>query len=380
MDGRGLIDGQEPGRAPDLGFAPPESPTAGTPTAGTPPQVTVPYGQPGPYAAYAPGPQAPSNPRATASLVLGIVSLFLSLLFVPSIVGVVLGITGLARSRRSDPPTGRGAAITGIVLSVLGAVLGVLLAVVGSNAIADLAETVFEESASTADEDGGDGLAGHPEDEAQPFDPKDFEAVDAAQWSSIVEEPRRAAGRAVVVFAEVARFDSSTGADRFLAVAGVDQPGTTFELQSTSVFIGDEAQLGGVETGDVLRIHAVVADTMKFETELGGISTIPALTVVRVEDVGFVDLSKDFTLGAAQRDQIGFLSVPVTVTNSGTQPFAYGADIVAESKDGSTTYEKGLVFVEDLKPGQTVEAQADFFEDVPADAVFRVERAERFLG
>lgn len=386
MDGQIPAGGQDSGSTQDPRFATPAPPAmpalAPEPPAsqappGYGPMPSAPYG-PTTYAP-TPGPTPPSNPQATASLVLGIVSLFLSLLFVPSIVGAVLGIVGLARSRRTDPPVGRGAAITGIALSVVGAVLGVLLAVVGSNAIADLVRTVSEESASAASEDGAGTPGGDAEGEAPAFDPQDFDAVDATRWRSIVENPQRATGRAVVVFAEVARFDSSTGPDRFLAVAGVDQPGTTFELQSTSVFIADEAQLAGVETGDVLKIHAVVVDSMEYETELGGVSMIPALTIAQLEDVGFVDLSTDFTLASAERDQIGILSVPVTVTNSGAQTFAYSAEIVAQSKDGSTTYETGLVFVEGLEPGQTVEAKADFFEDVPADAVFRVERAERFI-
>lgn len=396
VDGGEPVDGQGSEATQNLRFAMPDSPPVGTRpegTAATPgATVPVPVGpgiaapasplvrpplRSGPYAP-ATGPEPSSNPQATASLVLGIVSLVLSLLFVPSIVGVILGIAGLARSRRTDPPTGRGAAITGIVLSVVGAVLGVLVAVVGSNALADLAETISEESASTATGE-GDGSTGRSEAEAEPFDPEDFVTVDAAQWESIVQHPDRAGGRAVVVFAEVMRFDSSTGPDRFLAVAGVDQPGDSFELQSSSVFIGEESLLEGVETDDVLKIHAVVTGSLELETQLGGVSKVPALTIAQVEDVGFADLSKDFTLGAAERGQLGFISVPVTVTNSGGQAFTYSAEVVAESKDGKTSYGTGTVFLENIKPGKKPEVVVDFFDEVPADAVFRVKTAERYI-
>jgi predicted RNA-binding protein with TRAM domain len=339
--------------------------------------ITSPGYQAPPYQPYTPAaaPETPGNPQATASLVLGIVSLVLSVLFVPAILGVVLGIVGLSRSRRTYPPTGRGAAITGIVLSVIGAVLGVAVAVTASNALSGLARTIVEESRTTAPGDGGVGGGS----EAPVLDPEDFVTVDAAQWESIVKDPAGAEGRAVVVFAEVVRFDSSTGADRFLAISGVDQPGDRGELQAGSVFIGEEPVLAGVEEGDVLKVHAVVTDSMELETRLGGVSAVPALTIAQVEDVGLADLRKDFTLGAAARDQLGILSVPVTVTNSGGETFTYSAKVVAESKDGKTSYDVGTVFVENIKPGRTVKVGVDFFEEVPADAVFRVDGTERYI-
>jgi hypothetical protein len=148
--------------------------------------------------------------------VLGIVSMFASALFVTAIVGVVLGIVGLARSGRTDPPIGRGKAITGIALSVLSAVLG------------------------------------------------------------------------------------------------------------------------------------------------------------------FADLSQDVKLGTADRIQADWASLPATVTNSSSQTFTYLVDVVAESKDGSTSYGTGTGLAENLEPGQRQEVAVDFFDEIPADAVFRIESVDRF--
>lgn len=83
------------------------------------------------------------NGVATASLVLGIVSIVTSLLFVPAVVGLVLGIIGATRAARTTPPTGRGRAIAGMVLSVIGLLVGVGIA----NALAT---------------GGGDGAGGAP--------------------------------------------------------------------------------------------------------------------------------------------------------------------------------------------------------------------------
>ncbi|MDR7385030.1 DUF4190 domain-containing protein [Promicromonospora iranensis] len=362
---------------------PPTAPYQQPPSYQQPPYHQQPYHQQPPYHQQAPshgpyapaaGPQGPTNPQATASLVLGIVSLVLSVLFVPAIIGVVLGIVGLVRSRRTDPPVGRGAAITGIVLSVVGAALGAVLVVTASSALTDLAETMSQESSSSATEGGSGGTA-----DAPVFDPKDFAQVDARQWDAIAKHPDRAEGDKVVVFAEVMRFDSSTGSDRFLAIAGIDQPGHSGELRSGSVFIGEEPLLGGVQEDDVLKIHAEVSGSLELETQLGGVSRVPVLIITKVEDVGFADLRKDFTVGAAETDQLGILSVPVTVTNSGGRNFTYSASVVAESKDGKSSYGTGTVFIENIKPGKKVEVDVDFFDDIPADAVYRVEVTGRYI-
>ncbi|MFJ3405060.1 DUF4190 domain-containing protein [Promicromonospora sp. NPDC090134] len=317
------------------------------------------------------GPAAPTNPQATASLVLGISSLFLSLLFVPSILGVVLGIVGVARSRRTDPPVGRGAAITGIVLSLAGAVLGVFAAAAVTDLVSDAARTIVEEAATTPPEEDGGATTPAPEE---------FVRLDAAQWASIAKDPDKAQGRAVVVFAEVMQFDSTTGPDRFLAGAGVDQPGSAYELETQSVFVAEEALLGGVEAGDVLKVHAVVDGSFTYENQIGGASTVPALTVAKIEDVGLADLGKDVEFGAIELMAPGLNRVSVTVTNSGARTFDYFIDVVAESKDGKTTYETGTALVRALKPGRTAETTVDFFVDLPADAVVRTELVERYPG
>ncbi|MFI6428089.1 DUF4190 domain-containing protein [Promicromonospora sp. NPDC050880] len=377
-----MADGREPESEQDLTFA---DPVAGPPGASASEQLppgsyppgpapypgATPYTGSGPYASPA-GQPAPSNPQATASLVLGIVSLLLSVLFVPAFLGVVLGFVGLARSRRTEPPTGRGAAVTGIVLSVVGVVLGALLVAGAVGVVSDLAAEIEQEARSTAAGEEPDGPG------ATPFDPQDFDEVDTRQWESITKDPAGAEGRPVVVFAEVVQFDDDTGDDRFLAVAGVDRPGASGELESSAVFVGQEAALAAVRAGDVLRIHAVVTGSMELDTRLGGTSTVPVLTIARTEDVGFVDLGKDFTIGAAARDQIDLLRVPVTVTNGGTRPYTYSARLVATSKDGRTTYDEGTVLIEGLAPGREATTDVPFFDELPDGVVFRVQGAERY--
>jgi len=96
------------------------------PQPGMPPQYPGagaggPGGGPLPYGGYQPPPRQQTNGLAIASLVFGILGLFIPLL--PSLVGIVLGIVGLTKTK--DPRVGgKGLAIAGISVSVATIFLG----------------------------------------------------------------------------------------------------------------------------------------------------------------------------------------------------------------------------------------------------------------
>lgn len=72
----------------------------------------------------APQPVQQKNGRSTASLVLGIVSLFVNPLAIATIFGIIFGILGL---RASSAMGGRNKAIVGIILSVVGFFVGIIV-------------------------------------------------------------------------------------------------------------------------------------------------------------------------------------------------------------------------------------------------------------
>lgn len=73
---------------------------------------------------YPPAATVIRNPKATAGMVLGIVSMVINPLGIPAIVGIVLSGLGLAGAgtlqRHGYPPVGRTKATWGMVLSILG--------------------------------------------------------------------------------------------------------------------------------------------------------------------------------------------------------------------------------------------------------------------
>jgi hypothetical protein len=134
----------------------------------------------------APGPQFPpaqqpygqpvKNTLANASLVLGIVSLFASLLFLPAVVGVVLGILGLQRAGRTTPPAGKGKAIAGIVLSGVGLLVGIGLV----NAIAEGGDAAPDDAATSITQDADAGEVQPADDAGEPAEEPAAEPVEEA--------------------------------------------------------------------------------------------------------------------------------------------------------------------------------------------------------
>jgi hypothetical protein len=115
-------------------------------------------GQGAPALAGYPGPAAPpTNKAATASLVLSIISLFAALLFVPALVGLILGIVGLRKAGTTTPPVGRGKAVAGIVMSVVSFVVGAVL--VGALTSGDDDTSATSEPATSISQDADSGLA-----------------------------------------------------------------------------------------------------------------------------------------------------------------------------------------------------------------------------
>jgi predicted acyltransferase len=66
-----------------------------------------------------------------ASLVLGIIGVFLCFVVVPSILALVFGLLGINQIKQDPSQSGRGMAIAGIVLGAIGVLLFVLVLIVG---------------------------------------------------------------------------------------------------------------------------------------------------------------------------------------------------------------------------------------------------------
>ncbi|MFJ4106235.1 DUF4190 domain-containing protein [Oerskovia enterophila] len=342
---------------------------AAWPSGNAPSATTEPYGWTGQSAAPSPsGWTTPTkNTPATLSLTAGIIAALANLFFLPGIAAIVLGIVGLRRASRSTPAVGRTRSILGIVLAVVGTVSGVLLLV-----------AILDDSPDAASPD-RTTVGTSPEGESmQDMDLSAFTAVDAAAWAQIAKDPEGYVGDKIVLYAEVTQFDAATGSDSFRASTGAEQPSAPFELDVNTLLSGDSSVLTDVTVGDVLKVHAIVEGATTYDTVMGGGMTAPVLKVAAVEDVGFKDLSGDVALGAPVAQEYGGVALALTVTNSSTVQMTYSVEIVAESPDGTVQLGTASAYAENLGPSQSAAVTADFYEDLPPDAVFRIASVDRF--
>jgi hypothetical protein len=119
---------EDPFAAPTPGEQPSPAPA---PYGGPPPP---PYGSPAqpPYGAPVHGSPFGSarNGLGVAALVLGILSLPLTMMLVPAVLAVIFGVIGRQRARRGEATNG-GVALAGLITGTIGLLLGVLLWGVG---------------------------------------------------------------------------------------------------------------------------------------------------------------------------------------------------------------------------------------------------------
>lgn len=126
------------------------------PTGGTHDSVGPSQGAPV-MAGYPDPANRPTNGAATASLVLGIISLFAALLFLPALAALVVGIIGFRKAGSMMPPIGRGKAVAGIVMSLVSFVVGAVL--VGALTAGDDTSSATGEPGTSISQDVDPGLA-----------------------------------------------------------------------------------------------------------------------------------------------------------------------------------------------------------------------------
>lgn len=206
----------------------------------------------------------------------------------------------------STDPTGRRRGVLGLLAGVgiiaIAAIVGLISAgdEAPTNSAAKPASTAATAPEPDRDADGTpdrwDGEpddptwnAGAPRPEPTPADPAEFAMITERDWALIAKNPDAHIGEQIVLYAEVAQFDSATGSDTFRAYASAD----TLEFWTldgtNTVFTGDARLLGPVVQGDIVKIHATVTGSLSYDTQIGGNTTVPSLVVGLIDVIGARD-------------------------------------------------------------------------------------------
>ncbi|MFC4603153.1 DUF2510 domain-containing protein [Rhodococcus kronopolitis] len=123
--------------------------------------------------------------------------------------------------------------------------------------------------------------------EAAKKDPATYEQLTERDFALIAKNPDAAIGRKVVVYGRVTQFDSATGTTQFLARTAPLVPDSVYDYDQNTLVVGDTAALiRDVVKGDLVTMHAEVLGSYTYDTQAGGSTTVPKLSVNIVEVTG----------------------------------------------------------------------------------------------
>jgi len=111
--------------------------------------------------------------------------------------------------------------------------------------------------------------------------------LSARTWQKIVKNPDRYAGDRYIVYGEINQFDAATGADTFLAdVAHKNTTSYGFFNGENTMLTGNESKLEDFVEGDVFKATVTVVGSFSYDTQIGGNTTVPLLTINSIRRVG----------------------------------------------------------------------------------------------
>ena len=111
--------------------------------------------------------------------------------------------------------------------------------------------------------------------------------LSARTWQKIVKDPDSYSGKRYIVYGEIRQFDAATGTDTFLAdVAHKNTTSYGFFDGENTMLTGEEAKLADFVEGDVIKATVTVIGSFSYDTQIGGNTTVPLLTINSIRRVG----------------------------------------------------------------------------------------------
>jgi len=118
-----------------------------------------------------------------------------------------------------------------------------------------------------------------------------YKKLTAREWAKIAKSPDDHAGESYVVYGKVTQFDAATGADAFRA----DVDGVRHKVEygyvtypTNTVLTNASGDVSDLVENDLFQANVVVLGSMKYDTQIGGETTVPNLQVVLMKVIGSV--------------------------------------------------------------------------------------------
>ena len=118
-----------------------------------------------------------------------------------------------------------------------------------------------------------------------------YEKLTARQWAKIAKSPDQYAGKTYTVHGVVTQFDSATGDDQFRAdVDGVKHlPEYGYVDYPTNTLMSNiSGDMSDLVQDDLFTAKVVVVGSYSYDTQIGGETTVPQLSVISITVTGSV--------------------------------------------------------------------------------------------
>jgi hypothetical protein len=124
-------------------------------------------------------------------------------------------------------------------------------------------------------------------EEAARMDPASYSEIASRDYALIAKDPDSHAGEKYVLYGRIMQFDSATGPDTFLASTDAVEHRQWYEYDvNTLVAAEDAAILAPVVEDDLVKMYVEVVGSFSYDTQIGGNTTVPQVTVRMIEVIG----------------------------------------------------------------------------------------------
>jgi hypothetical protein len=156
----------------------------------------------------------------------------------------------------------------------------------------DAARIAENEAAASAKAE-ADRVAAEKEAEAQAaeeaakMDPASYSEISSRDYALIAKDPDAHAGEKYVLYGHITQFDSATGPDAFLANTDAVRQGDWYEYDVNTLVVAEDASiLSPVVEDDLVKMYVEVVGSFSYDTQIGGNTTVPQVTVRMIEVIG----------------------------------------------------------------------------------------------
>lgn len=118
-----------------------------------------------------------------------------------------------------------------------------------------------------------------------------YKKLTARQWARIAKSPDDHIGEAYIVYGRVTQFDAATGEDAFRA----DIDGVKHKVEygfvdypTNTVLTNLSADVSDLVEDDLFQANIQVLGSLSYDTQLGGETTVPNLSVISLKVIGSV--------------------------------------------------------------------------------------------